>query len=81
MDEMTEKFNKLLDELKALFTVSQAMAINSFLNTVKGIDKESDEKKTIDINQIHQLGLMLTATTENDTDRLVAIVNCLKSFI
>jgi len=81
MDEMTEKFNKLLDELKALFTVSQAMAINSFLNTVKGIDKESDEKKTIDINQIHQLGLMLTATTENDTDRLVAIVNCLKNFI
>lgn len=76
MDEMTKKFNELTEELKSMFVVSQAMAKNSFDSTL-----ESMQKKTIDINQVHQLGLMLTATTENDTKRLIAIVNCLKTFI
>ena len=35
MDEMTKKFNKLTEELKSMFTVSQAMAKNSFDTTLK----------------------------------------------
>lgn len=76
MDEMTKKFNYLIEKIKSMFVVSQAMAKNNFNSK-----PQSTEKKTIDIKQIHQLGLMLTATTENDTERLIAIVNCLKTFV
>ncbi len=76
MDAMTKKFIEKTEELKSMFAVSQAMAKNNFDTTL-----ETVQTKTIDINQIHQLGLMLTATTANDTKRLVAIVNCLKTFI
>ena len=34
MDEMTKKFNESLEELKSMFTVSQAMAKNSFDTTL-----------------------------------------------
>lgn len=82
MDKATKKFNELMEEIKSMFVVSQAMAKNSFNSTIESMKNEGAEHtKTIDINQIHQLGLMLTATTENDIERLVAIVNCLKTFV
>jgi len=78
MDEFTVKFNELLEEIKSRFVVAQAMAKNNFVRTLESIESKD---KTIDINQIHQLGLMLTATTVNDTKRLVAIIKTLNSFI
>ena len=35
MDKMTKKFNELTEELKSMFTVSQAMAKNSFDSTLQ----------------------------------------------
>ena len=78
MDEFTAKFNELLEEIKSRFVVAQAMAKNNFVCTLKSIESKD---KTIDINQIHQLGSMLTATTANDTKRLIAIIKTLNSFI
>ena len=41
MDEMTKKFNELVEEIKSMFTVSQAMAKNSFDSTTFPIEGET----------------------------------------
>jgi len=41
-DGMTDKFNKLTEELKSMFTVSQAMARNSFDSTTQPIKDKTD---------------------------------------
>ena len=35
MDKMAEKFNRLTEELKSMFVVSQAMAKNNFESTLQ----------------------------------------------
>ena len=43
MDEMTKKFNELVEEIKSMFTVSQAMAKNSFDSTLQiPVEGETD---------------------------------------
>ena len=83
MDKFSEEFNEHIEKIRSMFVVSQIMAKDGFKNTLESMKNKNVEvkKKTIDINQIRQLGLMLTATTANDIDRLKAIVNCLNTFV
>ena len=81
MNNTEKKFDALLDEIKAMFMVSQVIAKDGFNKTLQDMFNKEEQVFDADAEEIHALGLLLTATKASDKSRLASIIARLQSVV